>query len=94
MTAVEMEEADALLEQAYRSGYRYPDSFAGFEAALTVAPDGVHAEGSVWVGIEDGHVSAEARGLEAPWAAEQLRSMVAHRQGDRTPKGTGALPSA
>lgn len=78
MSVVELERADVLLEEAQRAGYRYPPAFHGFRATLQTA-DATTEPALVAVSIGKDGVSVEgAEGLGG-WAAEQIRSMVAHR---------------
>lgn len=88
MSVAEREQADVLLEEAQRSGYRYPLEFRGFRATLhTPGAGATSREVSVTTG-EEGIEIVGAEGLDG-WASEQVRSMVAHRLGRPYGEGDG-----
>ena len=85
--------ADAALEEAQRTGYRYPPEFRGFTAVMALDDDGGGAgESRVSVSVEDAGVSVEGSSGADPWALEQIRSMVSHRLGRAYEAGDGRFP--
>jgi hypothetical protein len=81
--------AEELLRGAHRQSYRYPPGFRGFTAALRLEAGSGQSEGSVEVELEDGKVVARVEGADDAWAADQIRSLVAHRLGRRYEDGDG-----
>jgi hypothetical protein len=83
------EAAESLLRRAHEQSYRYPAEFRGFTAGLRVESAGEPVEGTVCVELADGAVVARLEGVDDAWAAEQVRSIVAHRVGRRYEDGDG-----
>ena len=78
MSVIEKEQADVLLEEAQRTGYRYPLTFRGFGATLLFSGAEQASRAVTVTAGEDGVAVTGADGIDS-WASEQVRSMVAHR---------------
>jgi hypothetical protein len=81
--------AEELLRGAHRQSYRFPPGFRGFTAALRLEAGAERSDGTVTVELADGEMSARVEGVDDAWAAEQIRSLVAHRLGRRYEDGDG-----
>jgi Protein of unknown function (DUF3386) len=73
--------AEVLLRQAHARAYRYPETFAGFEAELTWEFDERAGRGHVTArpGPEI-ELEVDADGSDREWVERELRSIVSHRQ--------------
>jgi hypothetical protein len=92
MTEVLQDRADALLRDAHRRSYRFPDSLVGFRAAVRWSSEDGAGEGALVVRLgSEPRVQLEAD--DAPeWVTGDLQSIVSHRASRRYEDGDGARP--
>jgi hypothetical protein len=83
--------ADELVRRAHARAYRYPETFAGFRAAVRSNVDGRAAEGTV-VARPGPQIELELEAAaedDRAWVERELRSIVGHRQASAYERGDG-----
>jgi hypothetical protein len=89
MTVAAAREADGLVAEAHRRGYRFPPEFAGFSAGVVWQTDDESGTGTLTARLGD-EGAVELDGVEG-WVEQQLRSLLSHRAHRSYEAGDGAF---